>query len=642
MGVIIIRTYITRNVNIRKTVACLILASIANYFLAISGVSYFVVLLIDALFVILANIKVNIPKSLCKILVPGATLLLSLMCFAMGQNELYTDMTSIPINGIFLNIAICLCFILMCIYLLGRVTAGITVGAVLLMVFASIDYLVYSFRGTEFSPYDLMSLGTAMNVAGEYEFPVSSNFFISWAVIALLLVLVSDFTFEKVNRKEEWKRYAISFVVLIVAIMHLSGTVVSYRWGNGGAIYRGVFANFLLELQESRVKKPDGYKVAELTEVTDKYNAMSSVPEDMPNVIVIMNESYADLQSLGKGFDTNEPVMPYFNKLTDNTIRGYAYSSVYGGGTSSAEFEFLTGNSMAFLPSGSIPYQQFVESDSYSMVSVFKNLGYKCEAFHPYYADGWNRQNVYPMLGFDETFYLESFPQEDLIRGLVSDTEMYKTMLSKFRETPKEQPIFMFGVTMQNHGGYTDETYNNYITINGHEGEYPEAEQYLSLIKQSDSAFKYLIKQLKKTSRPTIVVFFGDHLPSLPTEFYELFMGEVPTGDSTNYYFEHRKVPFIIWANYDIEPDNVERTSLNYLSSYVYKIMGLQTPYNALLSDIAASVPVLNANGYYSIEESTFKQISDAEGDEKDALELYRKIQYNNLFDRKHRLSIFN
>lgn len=590
----------------------------------------------------MANITINIPKRRDKTIVPGAALLSSVLCFAMGQNELYTDMRSIPINGILLNILICLCLILTCIYLLGKVSAGIAIGSVFLMLFSSIDYLVYSFRGTEFTPYDLMSLGTAMNVAGEYEFPISSNFFLSWTVIALLLVLVSDFTFEKVNRKESWKRYAVSFAAMIVLIMFLSGTIVSYRWGNGGAVYRGVYANFLLELQESKVKKPSGYKVSELAEETEKYVSMNSSPDDMPNVIVIMNESYADLQALGNGFETNEPVMPFFNNLTDNTIRGYAYSSVYGGGTSSSEFEFLTGNSMAFLPRGSIPYQQFVNKDSYSIVSVFKKLGYKCEAFHPYYSDGWNRQKVYPMMGFDETFYLESFPQEDLIRGLVSDTEMYKTMLNNFNETTEDQPLFMFGVTMQNHGGYTDETYNNYITINGHEGEFPEAEQYLSLVNQSDLAFKDLIEQLRKINRHTIVVFFGDHLPSLPTEFYEMFMGKAPKKDSTNYYIEQKKVPFIIWTNYDIEQGIVERTSLNYLSSYVYKIMGLQTPYNALLNDIAESVPALNANGYYSIEESTFRQIKDAEGSEKATLDLYRKIQYNSLFDRKHMLSIFN
>ena len=617
------------------------MASIENYFLAISGISYFVVLLIDALFVIFANIVVDIPKIQYKLPIFGVALCLSVVCFAMGQNVLCTNMASIPVRGIFINILICFFLIILMVYLSGGVVIGITIGSVLLMVFSSIDYLIYSFRGTEITPYDLLSLGTAINVSGEYEFPVSSNFFISWAVIALLLVLLSDFTFEKVNRKKEWKKYAISFVVLIFMVIALSDNVVSYRWGKGGAVSRGVYANFFLELRESRVKKPSGYKASELTEATDKYTAMCSGPEDRPDVIVIMNESFADLQCLGEGFETNEPVMPFFNSLTENTVRGYAYSSVYGGGTSSSEFEFLTGNSMAFLPRGSIPYQQFVNSDTYSMVSVFKNLGYKCEAFHPYYADGWNRQNVYPAMGFDEAFFLDSFPQKDLIRGYVSDKEMYKTILKKIRENTKDKPLFVFGVTMQNHGGYTDETYDRSISISRHEGDYPEAELYLSLINRSDSAFKYLIKQLKKTNRHTIVVFFGDHLPSLPTEFYESFLGEAPKKENINYDIEQKKVPFVIWANYDIKEHDIERTSLNYLSTYLYKIMGLQTPYNALLERTAESIPAINANGYYSIEESTFKPVRDAEGAEKEALDLYMRVQYNNLFDEKHRLRMF-
>ena len=617
------------------------MASIANYYLPLCDVSYFVVLLIDVCFVLLANIRITVEKKWTNWLIIGIIMLMSVMCFAMSQNELYTDMMNLSPNGLLLNTFICMFFILLNIIITGRVFAGIASGSVWLMLFSSVDYLVYSFRGTEFTPYDVLALETAMNVAEEYEFPISSNFFISWSAIALLLVLISTITFAKVDRKTRLKYYAPTLMIVLVCILGLSTTEVSSRFGNGGAVYRGVHGNFVLELQESMVRKPTGYNIKELRKIDAKYGSNITKVENPPNIIVIMNESFADMQDIGKKFETSEPVLPYFHSLDNNTIKGYVYPSIFGGGTSSSEYEFLTGNSMAFLPLGSIPYQQFVREGSHSMVSVLKRLGYTCQAFHPYYSNGWNREKAYPTMGFDDSFFIDAFPQEDYIRGYVSDEEMYKTMLEHLKETSQNSPVFMLGVTMQNHGGYDDEAYNNYITINNHEGEFPEAEQYLSLINQSDAALKYLIEQVKKTDDNTIVVFFGDHQPSLTDGFYDFICGENPEDDNLNYEMMKYKVPFLIWANYDIDSYNVDKTSLNYLSNYVYGTAGIQTSYSSFLRDISSEIPVINAKGYYSKDNNNFQTIDSAVGNEKEALSQYRIIQYNNLFDKKNRISMF-
>ena len=320
------------------------MAPVANYFLALSGVSYFVVLLIDALFAVLANVRITIPEKWTKWLIPGSILLMSVMCYAMSQNELHTDMTHVSFKATIMNILICMVVIMLCVFLTGRVFAGITSGTVLLMVFTTVDYLVYSFRGTEFTPYDVLAIGTAMNVAEEYEFPISANYFISLSVIGLTLVLLSDFSLGRIDRRKHLRAFAPAMAASLAVILVISGTIVSYRWGNGGAMYRGVYGNFLLEMQESRVKKPGGYNVSELEEIIAKYGDTVNTAEELPNIIVIMNESFADLQELGNHFETNEPVMPYIDSMNNNTIKGYAYSSVGGGGTSSSEFAFLTGN----------------------------------------------------------------------------------------------------------------------------------------------------------------------------------------------------------------------------------------------------------------------------------------------------------
>ena len=138
-----------------------------------------------------------------------------------------------------------------------------------------------------------------------------------------------------------------------------------------------------------------------------------------------MSESYADFSILGSELRTNQPVTPFLDSLEENTIRGYALSSVFGGTTANSEFEFLTGLSMANLPEGCCPYQQYINTDTPSLVQWMNTLGYRTIATHPYFSSGWNRTQVYPLLGFSEMTFDDNYPYQDLIREFVSDREMY-------------------------------------------------------------------------------------------------------------------------------------------------------------------------------------------------------------------------
>lgn len=121
-----------------------------------------------------------------------------------------------------------------------------------------------------------------------------------------------------------------------------------------------------------------------------------------------MNESFADLSKVGN-IQTSEPVTPFLDSISENAIKGYALSSVYGAKTPNSEWEFLTGNSMAFLPSGSVAYQQYMSEEPYSLVSTLKERGYTCLAMHPYYSTGWSRNKIYPKMGFDEMYFIDDF-----------------------------------------------------------------------------------------------------------------------------------------------------------------------------------------------------------------------------------------
>lgn len=631
------------NINYKKTVICLVLASIADYCLAISKASVFAVILTQLLFLLLANISIKINEPWTKFLTPCAVVFTSVVSFLLAQYELDAKFFTGSLKSLLVNLFICATVILLSIIIAGRVDVGTSLGSSALMLFATIDYMVFNLRGSELTPFDFISLQTAFNVSGQYEFPVSTKLAISWTILLLLIIFLTDLPFCAIDRKKASKRIVASVTIMIAFILFLTSSMNSYRWGADGSLYRGFYCNFFLEVRESTVKKPEGYDAEKLELATAKYENKKAFQDERPNIIVIMNESFADFEALCGDFETREPVMPFYDSLDKEAIKGYAYTSVFGGGTSSSEFEFLTGEPVAFLPRGSIPYQQFIKDDTYTIVKALKNMGYITQAYHPYYASGWNRDAVYPRMGFDKSFFIEDFSGKDTIRGFVSDKEMYKMMIKRFNALSSNDPVFMFGVTIQNHGGYTEEGFDSNISISDLKNDYPETEQYLSLIKQSDDALQYLIKKLKKSDRKVILVFFGDHLPNVENEFYKEILGEEPEGISSllSYQMKMYKVPFLIWANYDIDEARIDQTSLNYLSTYVFETAGIQTPFTQLQKDVSKEVPVITSIGYYSNRDSEFKRINDAEGAEKDTLDFYSCIQYNHLFDSKDRLDIF-
>ena len=243
-------------------------------------------------------------------------------------------------------------------------------------------------------------------------------------------------------------------------------------------------------------------------------------------------------------------------------------------------------------------------------------------------------------MGFDTNYFIDDFPQKDFIRLFISDQEMFEFLIKTYEEQ-KQDPLFVFGVTMQNHGDYTyvGENYTNEITLTGYENQFPEVEQYLTLIHETDKAVEQLIAYFQNVDEDVVIVFFGDHQPAVSDAFFATVSDS--TEESLNDQQKRYKVPFFIWTNYDIEEENVECTSLNYLSTYVYNAAGIALPpYNQFLQEMEKEIPSINAKGYYSLAEKGFLSVDEANEEERGMLDLYESLQYNNLFDKKNRNSI--
>lgn len=390
------------------------------------------------------------------------------------------------------------------------------------------------------------------------------------------------------------------------------------------------------------MSQPDGYSEEAIQALEKQYGTSDNTgSKDDPTIIVIMNESFANLNLLGD-ITTNEDVTPFLDSMSDNTIKGYTLSSVFGAKTPDSEWEFLTGNSMAFLPSGSVPYQQYVSGNTYSLVSTLKERGYTCLSMHPYYATGWSRDKVYPLMGFDKSYFIDDFDQTNIIRQYITDEELYNKIIDQYKAKTSNEKLFIMGVTMQNHGGYTDYYPNFSDSITMTNGYYSDVNQYLSLIHESDAALEKLITYFQGVDDKVEVVFFGDHQPSLNSSFYRQMNGKGLSGLTLDELEDLFKVPFFIWTNYDSQEKDVQLTSLNYLSTMALEQANIELPtYNRFLKDLMEAVPAMNSRAYYSSASNSFFHYTEASGTEKELLDKYEMLQYNNMFDKKDKSNVF-
>ena len=509
-----------------------------------------------------------------------------------------------------------------------------------LMSFAGINYFVYLFRGNEFIFSDLRSAATGLSVAGNYEFVLDDRAAYAVLISVLFVALVRKFQLK--FEKKMWM-ILICAVLAIVSCAYVADEtqgIVTETWEQKGSYRNGYLLNFALSVRDSFLSAPDGYSKEEIGQLEEQYSGDgdSYVEHDTkkkPTIIVVMSESYSDLNVVGT-IRTNEEVTPYFNSLSDNIIRGYALSSVFGAKTPNSEWEFMTGNSMAFLPSGSVVYQQYISDTPTSIVSNLKNIGYTCVAMHPYYETGWSRNAVYPTMGFDEMHFIDYFDQNKILRKYITDQELYEKIIDQYESKSSNEDLFIMSISMQNHGGYT-ETYDNFNEqIRTLGTGYADANQYLSLLHESDKALEYLISYFENVDDPVEIVFFGDHQPSLNTNFYRMLNGKGLSGLTEDELEHLYTVPFFIWTNYESESKNVEITSFNYLSTLALERAGIALPsYNQFLADMMEVVPAINSRGYYSLTDGCYKHLDEAEGEEAEWISKYEMLQYNNMFDKK-------
>lgn len=570
--------------------------------------------------------------------------------------------------------------------LTGSVRMGFRLATLVPMLFGLTNYFVVSFRGSPIVPWDLLSFGTAASVADNYEFVLSWKAFYSVLAFIWMILLSSKSTVRLGRKKLRVISIAAYAALMFLYVGEIQNSAVQSFFGMDttlftlNVLYRnnGIAAAFLGNLRFLNIEQPSGYSVDKVEALMKQVEADEQDEEDAknepetdaqgetvqatqgetnataeteapassgqyPNIVVIMNEAFSDLSVWGD-FATSEEVMPFFKSLQQEAVGGELYVSVKGGNTANTEFEFLTGDTMGFLPKGSIPYQQYINDETPSLASYLKTLGYSTTAIHPYNRTGWDRDTVYEKFGFDEFLDKDSFSSPYRLRGYISDKSAFDKIREQFSIKGDDERKFIFEVTMQNHGGYSRETpdFNIYLTlpeVTGKTTSVVATEKYLTLINQTDRALEELIDYFKEQDEPVIVVMFGDHQPSdYITNVIQRICGAT-TSDSLADLEQGYRVPFVMWSNYGLEHKYYDGISVNYLSSILMENAGIPlTGYQTFLKKLMETLPVINANVYRDADGNFYNYEDDAySGELKD----YQMLQYNHLVDKKHRDDAF-
>ena len=299
---------------------------------------------------------------------------------------------SLETKPLILGILICLILELLINVITTNLRVSVNIALVGLLILSIANYYVFKFRGSELAPSDLMSFKTAMNVVSAYRLEPEISMVKASLIICAWVFLSCALPSFKIIRGKMIRTSSFLFqaILAVLFLINMIGADI-YHWLDTGSYYNGYILNFFLQLSEAFVEKPDGYSHETADQISSQFEEAEADDQDNPDIIVIMDESFADLRKLGPNFNTSVDIMPFYDSLKENTTKGYALSSVFGGGTPNSEFEFLTGNSYAFLPYGAVPYQQYVKEDSYSIVGELHNKGYKTIGMHPYMASSWSR-----------------------------------------------------------------------------------------------------------------------------------------------------------------------------------------------------------------------------------------------------------
>ncbi|MFF1286890.1 LTA synthase family protein [Bacillus thuringiensis] len=542
--------------------------------------------------------------------------------------------------------------------LIGKVFLSMVLSSCTLVILGIVNYLKLIFRGDPLYPSDFTQITHMQSVI-----PMVMDYF-SWGYILIIIVSIVACIVAGIYMRRYIQNVKIHLGIR--ALLVIGSIFVLYAYGNFANTFmnkvfqksgvdfvlwnqnenyasNGFVLGFISNLDTTVMEKPKNYSKENMLQIANDIkkqysgNIGNQKKKEKPNIIFVMSESFWDPTKVTNLSFSEDPV-PNLHHYIENFPGGQTISPAFGGNTANVEFEALTSYSMSLLKPGSIPYQQVItnKKEIPSIPTVLKKEGYYTSAIHSFGRTFFKRDDVYKVLGFDKFNADDTMENVDIDGDYISDLEMSKEIIAELEK--QKQPTFIHAVTMQNHFPFTEGRFGeNLIEISGLENEESkgELETYTEGLRRSDEALQYLIEQLDNLDRPTLLVFFGDHLPSLGTNksFYKE-NGYITNEKTPSERLAMAQTPLLMYANFDMPNDNLGLVSPIYFSNLIFDYAGLnKSSFYQFLSGLYKEIPVLRDE--LKVDKNG-EVINDLTKKQKEMLEQYKMLQYDLLVGNQY------
>lgn len=545
-------------------------------------------------------------------------------------------------------------------WLSGRTWLGLCCSVVIAWVIGFANFQLVRWRGDYISPSDMGALKAAIAVADRYRLNITVSA-VFWFVFTVLVIVVSYRLRESLpvfhvkRPRLDGALTACGFAAILLSGSFTLPIMYSVDFNQSAKRY-GIPLNYVFIASRTHDFHVDGYTLEKAENAVISLSGDAGTSTRSPVIICIQNESWGDLSIYGNYFADPDP-FEHLKALSENTQKGMVIAPTVNGPTAKAEYEFLTGMSTGF--EGGINPVQYILGRRPTLSMAFVLSGqqesYRTVLFHPYLSAAYDRKTAYKNIGFDDLVFYESWDDKETFRDLVTDAQCYQDMIALYEEhrASSDAPLFLFGITIQNHGGFSQvdmeesDTFFGSVNLNVDDSE---IQIYSDLAHETDLALDILIDYFSDCDEDVIICMYGDHQPylSVPEAFDKIVDPDsgITAGDYRA--FERRAVPYFIWANYDIpeydgfhdggQTADRDVISLNYLGAQVLDLAGVSLPaFHRYLLALHEKLPCVS-NGRIIRADGSIYESTDDDEETTALLDGYLNVYYNYMYDTENRL----
>lgn len=486
---------------------------------------------------------------------------------------------------------------------------SILLGYILILL-SFVSHVKYQYRGDILTPSDLFLINEGSNVSTYLNKSIFIELLAYLVLFSLFIVIFIFFRWKKLALKPS---IIVSAACLSLLLLLPFSLIISPKEDlpvkNSYGFIAGLADN-IFRYSQNNITTLD-YNENAISKITSNDSSQEIDDSFKPNVIIVLSEAFWDPTTVPNLKLTEDP-LPFYHNIIKSYSSGEVLSPVFGGSTANPEFESLTGLSTRFIEQAT-PYVEVVNKPIDSLASIYSRQGYKSSVIHSYHNWFYNRPSVYNYFGFDNFISGEFFMSPTMIGPFMDDKDLFNRLVKELKSSP--EPDFIYTISMLNHGPYSSDRFKDIpstATGNLKDSTKRNLDIYTHSLSFVDQALNQLINDLNKIEEPTLLVYFGDHLPLLGENF-DVYkdLNFFNDGRTLDEYKNKYTTPILIWNNYGLKKRDLGIISPNFIGTYVLEMSKKKgnAIYDLLTSIKNQGITVIPEEKYYSnfnISDNTF------------------------------------